>query len=256
MPRLEQHITEIEAGHFANGPIFSAAKRHLQGEHVRQQQFQIYVDIAHRFAPPGKWLDIGCGTGMLIMLAQTCGIDAEGIELNADRRALARQVTGATVYEQPLEFLNLPLESFTVVTLINVFSHLTSPTETLSHIHRVLSPGGIVLLHTDEIGPNVYKHHIFSWDLGDHLFFLGENTINFYAKKVNFNLVYRDKIWLPTTTFTRERFKSKGRSKLRNLAKSTIIHTPGAFPLLRWYMLNKRQAGNPIYTSNLVLQKE
>ena len=249
-------MTEMEIGHFGDGQVAASAKLHLQGESVRQREFQSYVDIARRFAPSGRWLDIGCGTGTLILCARRFDIVTDGIELTADRRQLARQVTGATIHDLPLELLNLASESFAAVTLINVFSHLTRPTETLSHIRRVLSPGGIVLLRTGEIGSNVRRHHVFSWDLGDHLYFLGESTIDSYAKKLDFRLVYRDKTWLPAAVYTRDRLKMKGRSRRRNAIKGAIIHFPGAFPLLRWYMLHRRQAGNPVYTSNLVLRKE
>ena len=256
MPQLDRRMTELEKGHFADDKVFSSASLHLQDEHRRQQRFQTYVEIAHRFAQIGKWLDIGCGTGTLISLAQKAGFDAEGIELNLDRRTLARQMTGAFVYEHPLEVLNLPSESFAVVTLINVFSHLISPSETLLHIHRILSPGGIVQLHTSEIGPGVRKHHTFSWDLGDHLYYLGENTIDRYAKKLNFRLVHRDTIWQPAAVYTRDRFRIKGRSKPRNFVKTACLYTPGIFPLLCWYVLNVRQAENPVYASTLVLKKE
>jgi SAM-dependent methyltransferase len=256
MPYLEQRMTELETGHFADGKTFSNAQLHLHDERWRQQRFQTYFEIARRFAPAGKWLDIGCGTGTLIMLAHKSGVDAEGIELNPDRRALARQLTRAPIYEQPLEQLAFPQESFAVVTLINVFSHLISPAETLSYIHQILAPGGIVLLHTGEIGPGVRKHHAFSWDLGDHLYYLGKNTIDWYAKQHSFRLIYRDTAWQPATVYTRDRFKIKGRSKLRNFIKLSILYIPGVFPLLRWYMLSLRQAGNPVYTSTLVLQKE
>jgi SAM-dependent methyltransferase len=255
MPQREQRITEMEAGHFADGQVISNARLHLQSEHMRQRRFQAYVGLTRRFAPSGKWLDMGCGSGTLIQLAQEFGIDAEGIELTPDRRALARQVTGAVVYEYPLEALNFPPDSFAAVILINVFSHLTSPSETLAHIHRVLCPGGVVLLLTGEIGLGVRKHHVYSWALGNHLYFLGDSTIDRYANKLKFQLVYRDKTWQPAATYTRERFKIKGRSKLRNLVKIASLYTPGVFPLLRWYMLSKKHAGNPIYTSTLLLKK-
>lgn len=255
MPKLQERITEMEEGHFADRQLVLDAGAHLEGELMRRRRLQTLVDIARRFTPSGKWLDIGCGTGTFILVAKESGVDTDGIELTADRRTLARKMTGARVYDRPLEELAIAPESFAAVTLINVFSHLASPTETFSHIRRVLSVGGIMVLLTGEIGRGVRKGHVFSWSLGDHLYFLGEGTIERYAENLKFRLVYRDKVWQPATVFTRERFRMRGRSKLRNLAKLACLYTPGVFPLLRWYMLTKRHAGNPIYTSTLVLQK-
>jgi 2-polyprenyl-3-methyl-5-hydroxy-6-metoxy-1,4-benzoquinol methylase len=139
-------------GQYAHDRRVADADLHRAGERRYQQKFRGYVDLVRRFAPPGKLLDIGCGTGMLINLAQERGIETEGIELTADRLKAAQESTGATVHDRPIEALGLASESFAAVTMINVFSHLTSPTETFSHVRRVLRPGGILLLQTGEIG--------------------------------------------------------------------------------------------------------
>jgi SAM-dependent methyltransferase len=143
-----------------------SAEVHLEGELTQQQRFQGLVDTTRRFAPSGK-CDIGCGTGTFIHRAQTSGIVCEGIELTPERRSLARKHTGATVYDRPLELLNLTPESFAAVTLVNVFSHLTCPTETFSHIHRVLARGGVMMMHTGEIGEAYVRPTIFhgSWEI-------------------------------------------------------------------------------------------
>jgi hypothetical protein len=98
-------------------------------------------------------------------------------------------------------------------------------------------------------------HHQFLWELGDHLYFLGDHTIERYAGKLGFELVHREAIWSPAVLYRRERFKTKGRSALRNFVKGACLYTPGVFPILRWYMLNRYHAGNPCYESTLVLKK-
>ena len=256
MPRREQRMTEIEVGHFAGTRVVTGAKVHRGDERRRLGQFRRYIEKVRRLALEGKWLEIGCGTGSLITMARSeFGIDASGIELSRDRRELARKVTGATIYGEPLEDLRLPAASFAGVMLITVFSHLTSPSETFSEIRRVLRPGGILLLVTGEIGPGVHRKHAFSWDLGDHLYFLGVGTVERYASGAGLELVEREQVWQPAALYTRERFKVRGRSKVRDLIKLACAYTPGVLPLLRWYMLTHKHAGNPIYTSTLVLRK-
>ena len=255
MPSLTQRMTEMESSHYAGNLITSGAAVHLAQERQSRLALESYVAVAHRFAPAGKWMDIGCGTGTFMALVRARGIKAEGIELTRERRDVALQETGGPIYDAPLEALDLPPKSFAAVTLINVFSHLTCPTETLTHIRRVLVPDGIILLRTGEIGPNVRKRHVYSWDLGDHLYFLGERTAERYAAKLNFRVVHREKVWVPAAVYTRERFMLKGRSRLRNAIKEGIVTIPGALPALRWYMLNLRDAANPMYDSTLVLRK-
>jgi SAM-dependent methyltransferase len=248
-------MAEMEAGRYAGHLVTSEAELHLAQERQRRSALESYVAIAQHFAPPGKWLDIGCGTGTFMTLIRARGIEAEGIELTRERRDVALRETGGPVHGAPLEALDLPPKSFAAVTLIYVFPHLTSPTQTLSHIRRVLVPDGIILLHTGEVGPNVRKRHLYSWDLGDHLCFLGENTAEHYAAKLGFRLVHREKVWYPATVYTRERFMLQGRSRLRNAIKKALVKTPGALPSLRWYMLRLRDATSPIYDSTLVLRK-
>jgi 2-polyprenyl-3-methyl-5-hydroxy-6-metoxy-1,4-benzoquinol methylase len=255
MPAREQRITEIHHGKFRDGESVNDAKIQLQGEEVGSKRLQDCVELTKRFAPKGKWLDIGCGTGTLIRMAKKSGIEAEGIELTNDRLTLARQTTQAQIYDKPLEDLDLPSESFAAVILTNVFSHLTSPTQTLACIRRILSPDGVAVLHTSEVGPGALPHHQFNWNLGDHLYFLGEQTMEHYAMKLEYDLIHRERHWQPMLTFSRERFKIKGRSRLRNFLKAACLYTPGVFPVLRWYMTSHRHAGNPLYAAGLVLKK-
>lgn len=255
MPSRAQRMTALEHGHFAGSQTTSKASLHLAQERSVMGELDAYVATALRFAPRGKWLDIGCGTGTFILLMGARGIDAEGIELTKDRCDTARRETRVPIYDTPLEDLNLPSRSYAAVTLINVFSHLTNPTETLTEIRRILLPGGIILLVTGEIGLNVKRRHAFSWDLGDHLYFLGERTAERFATKLGLELTYRDKAWAPATIYTRERFLRKGRSTVRNLIKESIAYTPAALRLLRWYRLAWHDADNPMYSSTLVLRK-
>jgi SAM-dependent methyltransferase len=252
MPSLETRMTELDAGHFVEVDL--RAKRHRHGESLRHREFERYVGTAQRDAVHGPWLDIGCGAGMLLLLARRSGREIFGIELTRARRTVAQEITGVPIYDRPLEHLNIPAKSLAVITLINVFSHLVSPMRTLSEIRRLLLPGGIVILRTGEIGRGVQQRHAVTWGLGDHLYFLGEGTIDRYAKKLGYTILQRERAWLPETLYSRDWFSMKGASRVRNVAKSAILHTPGALPLLRWYVCKHRQADNPIHSSTFVLR--
>lgn len=103
------------------------------------------MDLAAQYGAQGHWLDIGCGAGILLDQAAARGFTGEGIELNSDRRAIAARVTGMPTHGLPVEELKFPDAAFDVVGMINVFSHLTSPTATLAEIRRVLKPGGLLV---------------------------------------------------------------------------------------------------------------
>jgi SAM-dependent methyltransferase len=255
MPSESDRLTEIDEGKFGDELVASASV-HVEAERLRQHEFEEYVETTLKFAPSGRWLDIGCGTGQLITLAQQHGIECDGIELNRERRDLAKQLTSERIFDQPLEQLDIPNAHYAAVTMINVFSHLVTPSDTFAKIHQVLKPGGVLLIHTGEVGPGAQAKHSFSWSLGDHLHWLGDSTIERYASHHGFAIVSHSKQWSPELVFSRERMSTKGRSSSRNRIKSVITQTPGVFPALRWSMLNIVHRNNPIHTSTIVLQRD
>jgi SAM-dependent methyltransferase len=247
-------MTEIEAGHYAGGLRVLTATKQLESERVLRAEFQQYVDLAQKFAPNGRWLDIGCGAGFLLSLANQAGYVGEGIELTAARRAVAQTVTGMTVHGRPIEELALPGGSFDVVSLINVFSHLTAPSETLAEIRRVLRPGGVLVLATGEMAAGVRKSHMMNWNLGDHLHFLGERTMGRYADSLGFRIDHHERNWLPDRLASTDWLRARGRSVPKNMIKSAILHTPGAFAVFRSVML-RRQRDSAAYSSVFVLTR-
>jgi ubiquinone/menaquinone biosynthesis C-methylase UbiE len=245
-------MTEMEKGHFAGTEQVLDAQKQVLTERVHGSQFQKYVDLARQHAPTGKWLDIGCGGGLLVSLAQNAGYEAAGIELTADRRVAAARLTKSKIYDQPVEDLLFEDNTFDVISLINVFSHLISPSATLAELRRILKPAGVLILATGEVSAGVQKSHVLSWNLGDHLYFLGDRTMSQYAEKVGLRIAYHDRAWLPATLYTKEWLRAKGRSPLRNAFKSAVANTPGALPLLRSVML-RRQAGSAVHATVFAL---
>lgn len=255
MPEKAQRMTEMAHGAFAENKQYLDGETLIDFAEIRQDRYEMFFQIIKDHAPVGKWLDIGCGTGTLINIATNHDIDIEGIELSNSRRSISRELTNVPIHDKPLEELRFPLDSFAAISLINVFSHLTDPKDTFMQIERVLKPGGILVLYTSEIAPGVRKEHNYDWALGDHLYFLGNETIEYYCNELGFTLAYRKKEWAPEIDYSEQNLRTKGRSRIRNLIKSGIVNTPGLLSMFRGFMLNWKQADNPVYSSVLVLRK-
>lgn len=255
VPLQKSRSTETKGNYLANQKS-AHLKVCKEAELSRRKKFQLFCKLVQKSAPPGKWLDIGCGAGTLIEVAKELGIDIEGVEPMLDRRELASRLTGAVIHDRQIELLDIAPASFAAVTLTYVFSHLFSPMAALSNIHRILQPGGILLLYTSEIGAGVVKRHNCSWDLGDHLYYLGEHTIERYADKIGFEVIYREQKWAPELFYSRENLLATGRSTLRNIIKKACVYTPGVLTILRWYMLKIYNKNNPHYVSTLLLKKK
>ncbi|HJN42767.1 MAG TPA: class I SAM-dependent methyltransferase [Vicinamibacterales bacterium] len=90
-------------------------------------------------------LDIGCSYGFLLEMFSAAEWDREGIELAAAAADYCRVHLGATVHEEALEDLGLPDAQYDVVTCIYLLEHVWDPLLMLSHVHRVLKPGGLLI---------------------------------------------------------------------------------------------------------------
>ena len=100
-------------------------------------------------------LDIGCGYGFFLHQMKSRGWQATGIEVSATGRQYARQKFGIHVFSEPLQNLSLAESAFDVVTLFYVIEHVFDPLDLLRRTHRVLKPGGLVLLRWPHTTPLV-----------------------------------------------------------------------------------------------------
>lgn len=98
-------------------------------------------------------LDLGCGNGAYTeVLAKTFGhveaVDVLETHVDAFRLRLRSLEVRDRVHVQCMsaESLNFPSASFDAVTCIEVLEHVTSVSDTLAEVRRVLRPGGVFLV--------------------------------------------------------------------------------------------------------------
>lgn len=103
--------------------------------------------------PPSGWLlDVGCGAGGFLAAARARGWQVVGVEPGEEPAARARRRYGIFVHTGRLETAPFAEGSFAVVTLWHVFEHLDDPAGTLAAAHRLLRPGGEIIIglpHTE-----------------------------------------------------------------------------------------------------------
>ena len=98
-------------------------------------------------APPRRVIDLGCATGELLQSIQAHGNDnLLGIEPSAAAAASARQRWGLEIIIGTLEDAHLAPASVDTALLAHAAEHLPSPSRTFTELHRVIKPGGAVVL--------------------------------------------------------------------------------------------------------------
>ncbi len=92
-----------------------------------------------------KVLDVGCGRGVLLETFADAGFETHGFEISADAtrgidsRAHIRTAGSLSEAEYPSEF-------FDRVVIWHVLEHVRDPRATIAEIHRVLKPGGQIVV--------------------------------------------------------------------------------------------------------------
>lgn len=121
---------------------------YLEALDSRRVAFRRGLASLERFRrPPGRLLDVGCSVGLFLELARDSGWEAEGVEASKWSAAQARD-RGLSVHNQVFEEVRLPEASFDVVCFWDVLEHVPSPRLVLERAHRILRPGGVLVVST------------------------------------------------------------------------------------------------------------
>jgi len=158
-------------------------------------------DLLHH-ARGRRLLEIGCAYGFLLDYLARRGWDVQGIEISPLSSAYARDELGLHVHTGSLESADLEEHSFDVILLLDVLEHLHRPFDTLRHISRLLSPGGILvvqcpweLYHWEEISEALFKGMkpgtIEPDSVPAHLYFFQPGTLDALLMKAGFKISSR-----------------------------------------------------------------
>lgn len=130
----------------ADGRRSTADLGHWAPWPVRQR-----VDLRYRYLPrpqPGdRLLDVGCGSGSFLRMAESIGWTSVGIDFDEEAVARGRSV-GLDASTRTLDELLEAQERFDAATMSHVIEHLPEPQKVLEQLYRLLRPGGFLFVST------------------------------------------------------------------------------------------------------------
>lgn len=106
-----------------------------------------HLDWLNRYADqPGKLLDVGCGKGELMVLAQDQGWQAEGYDVDPATTAVTAERIGMPVYSGEFDQVDFTGKSYDALVMIHVIEHLKSPHPYFRVFDSILKPGGLLMV--------------------------------------------------------------------------------------------------------------
>ncbi|MBN7795242.1 class I SAM-dependent methyltransferase [Parahaliea mediterranea] len=174
-----------------------------------RRRSEIDEEVRHLHAVSGgRLLDVGCGSGKWLVEMQQLGWETRGIDFDSDAVEVAK-AAGLRIDQGSLETQHYPQDHFDAITLNHVIEHLPDPLRTLSECHRILKPGGVLMLYTpnsESMGHRVFKQSWRGLEPPRHLYLFSQRAMqaalatagfcNPDIKTTNSLYMWQQSIWL------------------------------------------------------------
>ena len=138
--------------------------------------------------PAGRILDVGCSAGYFLDVMKNW--DCYGIEIPSIWAEMASAKYGNHIHIGTLDDSNYPDEYFDVITLQDVFDHLSNPLECLAICKRILKPNGMIVIKVHNIEclyARLVGRNFYAIIPPFHLFYYSKNTLKRALEKSGFS---------------------------------------------------------------------
>ncbi|WP_420575152.1 class I SAM-dependent methyltransferase [Kordia sp.] len=133
-----------------------------------------------------KVLDIGCGTGDFLAMAQKYKWEVAGVEPDAQARKIAAEKTNTEIYTN--DWLSeIEDHSFDAVTMWHVLEHVPNLSTQIETLKRIVKPNGTIFIAVPNFKSHDAKHYKEFWaayDVPRHLWHFSQKAIKgLFAKQ-------------------------------------------------------------------------
>lgn len=126
-------------------------KVYLENESLFKNIFTKRFELANKFiARPGKVLDVGASTGIMLDIFREHGWQTWGVESSVSAQSV--KLKGHRVLNTFFEKATLPENYFDLVILNHTLEHMNDPAKVLEKARNVLKVGGVVYVDVPNAG--------------------------------------------------------------------------------------------------------
>jgi len=212
----------------------------------RHEYNQSILDSLERYTSNKTLLDVGCGIGSFMDLAQNSGWEVEGLELSPTGRKHAREVLDLNVGGKTLEETAFAENSFGAISLLGVLEHTKNPLTVLSECRKIVQPGGVIVV----VVPNAYsllnmllREKAATFDGRNHLIYFSMETLSSCFRRAGLDPIFSNTVLagIPNITKYLQFMNPFGEDKRIQFLPSSIrthVETPMAITQLEKAILS------------------
>ena len=138
------------AGGEDHGPVSEKEGSRERADEMKRETARLYLREIQRYrgVTGGRLLEVGCGAGNFLLEAESAGFEVTGVEYSPAACAKARKRIRGSIHCGEVENQDLAEEQFDVCVLSDAIERVRDPIRFLKTIHKLLKPGGAIVLTT------------------------------------------------------------------------------------------------------------
>jgi len=138
----------------------------------------------------GTILDVGCNAGYFLDVMED--FDRYGVERSGSHAEVAKRKYGDKIFSGTFEDFNPPDSFFDCVSLQDVLDHMTDPVAALRKCHRLLKPGGVLIVKVHDMSSFIARitgRNFYAFIPPIHLFYFSRNSLAATLQKASFEVI-------------------------------------------------------------------
>lgn len=190
-PRLTAQAAaeQYDAGYYAGGSYADYAAERAGYEKTFEYRL---AKIERALRGRGRILDVGCAYGFFLAAAKRRGWEAHGIDVAAAAVRYAATELGLNAHTATLAGAPFADGAFDAVVMNDTFEHVSDPLCELREVLRLLRPGGVVSLVTQDsrgVAVRLLGRRWAQWKPREHLYYYTRPTLQALLEKAGFENV-------------------------------------------------------------------
>ena len=158
---------------------------------MKKATFSHCISDLKKYVASGRILDVGTASGFFLEVARDAGFEPYGVEISEYSGRIAAGKFGADhIHIGTLETAPFAPGMFDAIAMSDVLEHVLDPIRILKLAHKLLRPGGVVLITTPNthsisrqvMGKSWVHYHL------EHLFYPNPRSIKIMASKADFRV--------------------------------------------------------------------